>query len=124
MITTFHCDDEGKLFIARVYQPDLSEKVGDYPIINWQQARELLLNGSYLTTVPYEISGPEYVKKVELIYRTGSHEQYFMPYYRFYVELLEEEMENGRKTYGAYYVPAVDRSYISNMPTWDGSFNY
>ena len=58
----------------------------------------MLLNGSYLTTVPYEISGPEYVKKVELIYRTGSHEQYFMPYYRFYVELPEEEMENGRKS--------------------------
>ena len=78
----------------------------------------------YLTTVPYEIPGSEYVKKVELIYRTDEHEQYFMPYYRFYVELPEEEMENGRKTYGAYYVPAVDRSYISNMPTWDGSFNY
>lgn len=121
---TFHCDDEGKLFIARIYQPDLSVKAGDYPIINREQARELLVNGSYLTTVPYEIPGSEYVKKVELIYRTGEHEQYFMPYYRFYVELPEEELENGRKTYGAYYVPAVDRSYISNMPTWDGSFNY
>ena len=124
MITTFHCDDEGKLFIARIYQPDLSVKVGDYPIISREQARELLVNGSYLTSVPYEIPGSEYVKKVELIYRTGTHEQYFMPYYRFYVELPEEEQENGRKTYGAYYVPAVDRSYISNMPTWDGSFNY
>lgn len=120
---TFHCDDDGKLFIARIYQPDLSEKVGDYPIINCQQARELLLNGNYLTTVPYEMPGSEYIKKVELIYRTGTHEQYYMPYYRFYVELPEEELENGRKTYGAYYVPAVDSSYISNMPTWDGSFN-
>ena len=120
---TFHCDDEGKLFIARIYQPDLSGKVGDYPIINREQARELLLNGSYLTTVPYEMPGSEYIKKVELIYRTGTHEQYFMPYYRFYVELPEEERENRLKTYGAYYVPAVDSSYISNMPTWDGSFN-
>ena len=27
------------------------------------------------------------------------------------------------KTYGAYYVPAVEQRYISNMPSWDGSFN-
>lgn len=45
-----------------------------------------------------------------------------MPYYRFYVELPEEESD-GMKTYGAYYVPAVEEKYISNMPLWDGSFN-
>lgn len=43
---------------------------------------------------------------MELIYRTGEHEECFMPYYRFYVELPEDERENGLKTYGAYYVPA------------------
>lgn len=121
---TFGCDDEGKLFIARIYQPDLSVKIGDYPIISSEQAKELLLNGNYITTVPYEISEEEFIKKVELIYRTGEHEEYFMPYYRFYVELPEDEQENGLKIYGAYYVPAVESSYISNMPMWDGSFNY
>lgn len=120
---TFHCNDEGELFIARIYQPDLSQKVGDYPIINLARAGELLLKGNYLTTAPYGIAGSEYIKKVELVYRTGEYEEYYMPYYRFYVELPEEERENGLKTYGAYYVPAVDSSYISNMPTWDGSFN-
>lgn len=30
---------------------------------NREQARELLLNGSYLTTVPYEMPGSEYIKK-------------------------------------------------------------
>jgi len=121
---TFSCDDQGKLFIANIYQPDLSVKVGDYPIISSEQAKELLLDGNYITTVPYEISGAEFIKKVELIYRTGVHEEYFMPYYRFYVELPEGERENGIKTYGAYYVPAVESAYISNMPVWDGSFNY
>jgi hypothetical protein len=65
----------------------------------------------------------EYVAKVELVYRTGGTEQYFMPYYRFYVELPDMERENGLKTYGAYYVPAVEGEYISNMPVWDGRFN-
>lgn len=118
----FYCDDDGKLFLARLFRPDLSIKVGDYPIISVDQARELLAGGSCLTTVPYEMPGLEYVKKVELVYRTGTHEQYYMPYYRFYVELPKEERENGLKTYGAYYVPAVEEAYISNMPTWDGSF--
>lgn len=120
---TFHCDDEGKLFLARIYQPDLSQKLGDYPIINSNQAEELLSKGNYITTVPYEMPGLEYVEKVELVYRTGTREEYYMPYYRFYVELPEEERENGLKSFGAYYVPAVDGDYLSNMPTWDGNFN-
>ena len=119
---TFGCNDEGRLFIARIYQPDLSVKIGDYPIIDSRQAKELLLKGNYITTVPYEISEKESIKKVELVYRTGEGEQYFMPYYRFYMELPDEEQENGLKTYGAYYVPAVEGSYISNMPVWDGGF--
>lgn len=98
-------------------------KVGDYPIIDSQQAKELLSKGNYITTAPYEMPGLEYVEKVELGYRAGEREAYFMPYYRFYVELPEDERENGLKTYGAYYVPAVDGAYISNMPTWDGSLN-
>ena len=101
----------------------MSVKIGDYPIINSEQAKELLLNGNYITTVPYEISEEKFIKKVELIYRTGEHEECFMPYYRFFVELPEDERENGLKTYGAYYVPAVESSYISNMPVWDESFN-
>ncbi len=119
----FYCDDEGKLFLIRIYRPVLSDKVGDYPIITSKEASQLLSNGNYLTTVPYKMPGLEYVKKAELVYRTGEQEEYYMPYYRFYVELPEEERDNGLKTYGAYYVPAVDRAFISNMPTWDGSFN-
>lgn len=120
---TFYCNSEGELCLARICQPDLSEIVGNYPIITPKQASELLLNGNFLTSVPYEMPGSEYVRKIELVYRTGELEEYYMPYYRFYVELLEDELENGLKTYGVYYVPAVDGRYISNMPTWDGSFN-
>jgi hypothetical protein len=119
----FYCNDDGKLFLARVFQPDLSDKVGDYPIITADEAKDLLKNGNYITTVPEELPDLEYVAKVELIYLTGGTEQYFMPYYRFYVELPDMEMENGLKTYGAYYVSAVEGKYISNMPIWDGQFD-
>lgn len=116
----FSCNDSGELFIARIYQPDLSNKLGDYPIISSEQAKELLLGGNYMTSVPFEIPGEEFVKKVELIYRTEGYDEYYMPYYRFYVEIPEAELENRLKTYGAYYVPAVESSYISDMPVWDG----
>ena len=123
--TAFYSNSDGKLYMARVYQPDLSEKVGDYPIISVEKAKELLLNGNYITSCPCDFPGEEYIAKVELGYRGGPREQYFMPYYRFYVELPNMDMgsENGCKTYGVYYVPAVEKKYISDMPVWDGSFN-
>jgi len=118
----FGCVND-ELFLIRIYKPDLSEKVGDYPIITPDEAYELLADGQYASSSPYELPGLKYVKKVELVYRTGKYESYYMPYYRFYVELPEEQHEHGLTTYGAYYVPAVVGSYITNMPTYDGRFN-
>ncbi len=108
-----------------------SEKIGEYPLITPESARELLLGGKYISTVPEEylpegvVTG-EYIAKVELIYRTGNIDKIFMPYYRFYVELSEfaaAEQTDGLKCYGAYYVPAVKGEYLSDFPSWDGSFN-
>jgi len=119
-----HGEEDG-LWLVRISRPDLTKKMGDYPIISVEKARELLVNGHYITSVPYELPGESYIAKAELIYRTGEMEEYFMPYYRFYVEIPEQEgmAGEGMKTYGAYYVPAVESTYISNMPAWDGSFN-
>lgn len=119
----FYCDDDEALFLARKYYTDLGEIVGEYPIIDAQEALNLLQNGNYITTVPQEFEGTDYVKKVELIYRTGTMEKLFMPYYRFYVELPAMKSKNGLNNYGAYYVPAIEGQYIENMPVWDGKFN-
>ena len=97
--------------------------MGDYPVITAGEARELLAEGHYLTSVPYEMPGEEYIRRVELIYRTGTQEEVFMPYYRFYAQLPQEKREDGLNTYGAYYVPAVSGEYLTELPTWDGSFN-
>ncbi len=121
--TSFYDWGEG-LSLARAWARDLSEKVGDYPIISADEARELLADGNYITTVcdPEKMPGMDYVEKVELVYRTGDMEEYFMPYYRFLVELPGYERE-GLRTYGAYYVPAVDAAYLTGLPVWDGRFN-
>lgn len=120
---TFSCNDKGELWIVRIFNPDLSDKVGDYPIITVDEAKELLKEGKYITSVPSEMPGMDYVRKVELVYRTGSLEEYFIPYYRFYVEVPELQAGKGLNTYGAYYVPAVAGEYISDLSVWDGSFN-
>lgn len=119
---TFFCDDDGRLFLARVSPTNLPQKVGDYPVIPPDEALKLLSDGKYITSVPYDLPGTEFVGKTELIYRIGPRDLYYMPYYRFYVE-IPEAASDGMKTYGAYYVPAVSEEYISNMPKWDGSFN-
>lgn len=119
----FYPNDEGRLRLARIYRTDLSEKVGDYPIISAEEAKALLLNGNYITTVPEAMPGEAYIAGVELGYRAGTRDAYAMPYYRFYVELPGMGQEDGVKTYGAYYVPAVEGRYLTDMPVWDGSFN-
>lgn len=122
----FYPNDDGKLFLARIYQMPPAEKLGDYPIISLEDARSMLLAGSYITTVPYEMPGEEYIRKVELLYRTSSYEKTYLPYYRFLVELPEMDgmgEDKNLKTFGAYYVPAVEPKYIADMPIWDGNFN-
>lgn len=123
----FYTSENGTLRLARLYSCDLSEKVGEYPIISADEAREILLDGGYITSVPYELPDEKYIAKVELVYRNGLRDTYFMPYYRFLVELpdatVPSDTPDGLKTYGAYYVPAVESKYITDMPVWDGSFN-
>ena len=56
------------------------------------------------------------VKKAELVYFVSSTAEYFIPYYKFYVEIehdgtITQDLP-GIKSYGAYYVPAIDSKYI------------
>lgn len=125
---SFYPDGSGNLSGIRMNDGLLSaEKLGDYPVISAEEATERLAAGNYQTGVPAAFSGKEYIGKVELVYRTGRLEEVLLPYYRFYV-LLPDTMnssaaEQGLQTYGAYYVPAIAKEYIANMPTYDGSFN-
>lgn len=119
---------DGTLDLFRVFHPDLSDVVGNYPIISAEEAKALLIDHVYATTVPYDFPGEEYIRHCELVYRDNAYETYFLPYYRFYVELPQEQESEpftkyGLNTYGAYYVPAVEGKYIENMPVWELRFN-
>ena len=102
---------------------DLSQRLGNYPIISVDEARELLLQKRCFATVEAEVPREEYIASVELIYYTFQFCEMYMPYYKFLVEMPEEEQENGFKAFGTYFVPAVSEQYITDMPLWDGVYN-
>lgn len=120
---SFSPNDEGKLWIIDRYKADLSQKIGNYPIITAQEARKLLIQKKYITSVPEKMPGEKMIAGVSLIYRTSQYDKVFMPYYRFLVELPSMKLDNGLKTFGAFYVPAVEEAYLNNMPRWNGNFN-
>lgn len=120
----FACNEDGEPRIIRLRCTDLSDKVGDYPIITARQAQAQLAAGHYITSCGWEMPGEAYIRKVELVYRAGVYDEYFMPYYRFYVELLVEgSVVDGMNHLAAYYVPAVAEEYLAPLSTWDGRFN-
>ena len=109
------------LWIIRLHGADLSRPVGDYPILTPDEAQQLLCAGRYVISVPGDTPAPEAVRKVELVYQTDTWAPVWMPYYRFYVEMPPDWDVGGMHTYGAYYVPAVQPDYLTNLPQWDGS---
>ena len=90
------------------------ESMGDYPLISAEEAAALLEEGRCYTSVSEPFPGIEYLARTELVYREGT--QAVAPYYRFWVELPSLEKENGLRTFGAYYVPAVRAEYLIDPP--------
>ena len=106
----FRCNDDG-LSGVNIQYTDLSHKVADSPVISIAQAQNLLAEGDYITYSGYAFPGEEYIRKVELIYRDSVFDDYFIPYYCFYVEdsniRISEQFDQNIKIYSTYYVPAV-----------------
>ena len=119
----FYLDDNGRLISVSIRGENAYEEVGKYPIISLEEAKKLFSEGKYITASPEKPAEEKSIEKAELVYRSSSADKYIMPYYRFYLEIPTEWTEEGVKTYAAFYVPAIEESYISNMPLWNGGFN-
>ena len=125
--TRFTPNDNGELEQISTDLPNLGNKIGNYPVISPDKAKELLYDGKYVTSAPKAIKKSDKTAQTELVYRFAPWEKYYIPYYRFFVaeertgnESLEKQ---GFKCYCAYYVPAVEEKYIANMPLWNGALN-
>lgn len=100
------------------------EKLGDYPIITEDEAKAALMEGRYITTVPsdwYSGITEENIVSCGITYRNSAAEEMLIPYYKFYVRL--DKTSDGLQNYGAFYVPAIEESYIANAGIFDGRFN-
>lgn len=123
----FYGDENGLNGIHVTCRDMAKELVGNYPLLTVEEAAEQLKAGNYGSSVPVgEGYAPDSYDRVELIYRTRSTEKYYMPYYRFYVNVTDDigAMDDvDTDTFGAFYVPAVKPEYIEDVPTYNGEFN-
>ncbi len=111
--TVSFLNDGSKLVGIRCEDTNLSEKIGDYPIITVDEAKSLLFSGHYNSVAEYIPKDESCIEKVELVYSTHSYNDVFMPFYKYIIETRDD---NGLKTFDCYYVPAVEWEYITNMP--------
>lgn len=121
-------NDDGKLFLIWISRPDLSHLHGNYPILPEAQAREELLSGHYVTSVPCDTFAAEDIKKVELVYYFETYQPLYIPYYKYYIDITEHlplagNNPNEFRQYGAYYVPAIHPDYLEQESLWDGHLN-
>ncbi len=116
---SFSMYEDGILHISR--SVDGRELIGNYPIISLDEAIKLLEKGDYYTSVFVDFPGVQAVKKVELVYHISTLAKTFVPYYRFYIEFEHDgnisDKFPGMKSFGTYYVPAVESKYIQEQAT-------
>lgn len=104
----FFKNEEGKITTIRIHNELMAaEKMGDYFYIPATEAKEKLYKGEYYTNSGYGIYENSPIEKVELVYINSRTQEYFMPYYCFYIEIDDEGLPSG-KYYGMFYVPAVE----------------
>ena len=101
------------------------EKLGDYPVINVDEAKEKLIDGEYVSSADEEsveggIITENVIAKTDLIYYTAGNQQLYMPYYRFYVKYYSGS--NEIQQYAYFYVCAIEDAYLSGNKKIGGSF--
>ena len=113
--TEFYFDDNNELNLIIINNTDLSNTVGNYPVISADEAEEYLKEGEYGDMFPYDITDESVIADVELVYYYMDFYEYFIPYYKFYVE-QPSEYENGLKRYDICYIPAIESKFIEYVP--------
>lgn len=107
--------DEGKLMLIRVYDELApAEKLGDYPLISKEEAYELLYQGNCISSFNEAPSRDAEIADVQLTYTNFHNYEYQIPYYRFLVDVTGQygmREQDGLKSYGLYYVPAIEQQY-------------
>lgn len=103
-----------------------AELLDSYPILSKAEADQALVDGFFVTNadIPLFQNGKalgeallEHTVAAELVYRTGNDE-YFLPYYRYWVVSDEPKTAGELTRCAAVYVPAVSREYLTDWPEY------
>ena len=108
----FYHDNQGKLTGFRFGDCRIAaESLGLYPLITLEEAKALLKEGKYYTNVWGDFVYDEAnIRRVELLYGNGKVDEYYQPYYCFYM-LLEDGV-----SYGMFYVTAAQGVQLYEAP--------
>lgn len=113
--------NSGESIVMRIApEPESSEKVGDYPIISLEEAKQRLQFGMYQTSCSDLFPGLEDVVGVTLGYRHTAGDEYSLPYYIFYVNIGKSHSEDGLYAVVPFYVPAIKEEYMICGPLFSG----
>lgn len=109
----FYFDHHQRLTGFRFYDyGTATELVSYYPLISYEEAKDLLEKGEYISNqygmfLEYKEGT---IERTELMYRINDGEEYYQPYYCFYIYL--EEIGQ----YNTFYVPAAKGVKINEAP--------
>ena len=108
----FYHDEQGKLTGFRFGDCRIAtENLGFYPLITLEEAKVLLQEGKYDTHVwaPF-VYDEANIRRIELMYQKNISDEYYQPYYCYYILLEDQE------TYGKFYVPAAQGVELFEAP--------
>ena len=110
-----YCNDSAITYI-RFNSFDLTDKLGDYPIISAKKARETALKGNLYNPFLNNPNSEKDIIKTELTYLEHHNQEVLMPFYKIYVKSQNKNSayskELGLEECSICYIPAIDENYL------------
>lgn len=110
-----YCNNNSITYI-RFSNFELTDKLGDYPIISAKKARETAVKANLHNPFFNNPDSQNDIIKTELTYLEYQGQELLMPFYKIYVKLQNENYANskdlGLTEYSVCYIPAVDEKYL------------
>lgn len=110
--------EDGYLSTITIEFKNTKQKIGNYPIISLEEAKQQLIKGHYITS-SWSLGDIEQISYIEMIYFKKKNLDFFIPFYKFYMPLKNQDMiikhDDKLVTYVAYYVPAIHSDYLDGI---------
>lgn len=110
--------EDGYLSTITIEFKNTKQKIGNYPIISLEEAKQQLIKGYYITS-SWSLGDIEQISYIEMIYFKKKNLDIFIPFYKFYMPLKNQDMiikhDDKLVTYVAYYVPAIHSDYLEGI---------